>query len=128
MKPTILAILMVLGLAACAYAVEPQDEATQEREYSPLEQRCIAKWNIASYVLHNRDKYTEEEMLELLAQDWEDYKQIPHFKYHAYVDMQRLIRDAYRRSGKEYKVSNATKEDIKAFVDYEVQTCLWQGF
>ena len=111
--------LFVATLLAGLTAVGAQE---QTRKQTLCEQKGI----VTAYSLAHRDEFTEAEMLEILKEDWEtSLSEL--FGFASYVDMQRIVRDNYRKFGKRYKVAN-DKDAITERILYETSECWKYGF
>lgn len=92
----------------------------------PHHQYCLQKADYARAVMRNRgpESQAEEEIAERIASLEKSYRHpksnMPHY---GHVDMQRLVRDAYRINGGEYR-----RNDPTVFAGRELNRCLEQGF
>ena len=87
---------------------------------------CDTKANFFHSVIEARGEVgdAEEEMnkvLQALKDEWE--KQGVTIPHHLHVDLQRWTRDAYRLSGDDYRVQDATKYSMNVF-----KSCMELGF
>ena len=117
-KWTLSAILMALCMAFVT--------ATAQETMTRKEALCERKGIVTVYSLVHRDEFTEKEMLTLLQEDWEG-SMSEMFGFASYVDMQRIIRDNYRKFGKNYKYAD-DEETIKQRTVREVYDCKKYGF
>ena len=90
---------------------------------------CTVKINLVRYAMANRDVRTEEDMLKVADGQWTYYnKKYPEeFSGATYVDMQRIVRDAYRINSGRYRRPN-TQETLDKFVVDEMEYCITSGF
>lgn len=100
--------------------------ATAQETMTRKQALCEQKGNVTVYSLLHRDEYTEAEMLALLQEDWEG-SMSEMFGFASYVDMQRIIRDNYRKFGKTYKYAN-DDDTINMRMKREVRDCVKYGF
>jgi len=100
--------------------------ATTAEEMTRKQALCERKGIVTVYSLVHRDEYTEKEMLALLHEDWENSLN-ELFGFASYVDMQRIIRDNYRKFGKTYKIAN-DEDTIEMRMRQEIYDCDRYGF
>jgi len=123
---TILLMLLSPMLANAFWA----DENGNEIVPPEMRDRCFAKGDVAVFAYRYRDKMTEDRMLEYLDYNWSNtWSKVEGMHYSTYVDMQRIIRDAYRKNRKgEYKKDCCT-EDIEAVEAIDVMNeCLSSNY
>lgn len=99
-------------------AIIPQD----------IKDRCLAKGEVTLFAYSNRDKLTLSETLEVFEREWNDvWSQNPNISWATHVDMERIIRDAYRTdSTGSYKRECCTEEVIDAQALHEMQQCVYR--
>jgi hypothetical protein len=100
--------------------------AVTAEEMTRKQALCERKGIVTVYSLVHRDEYTEAEMLTLLQEDWEG-SMSKLFGFASYVDMQRIIRDNYRKFGKTFKIAN-DEETIDTRMKREINDCIKYGF
>ena len=90
---------------------------------------CTVKLNTINITMKHRDAYSEEEALESAAKRWEFFnkKQPENFSYATYVDMQRLVRDVYRKNSGKYRRPN-TQEYLDEYLMDEFEYCIRSEF
>ncbi len=100
---------------------------TTAEEMTRKQALCERKGIVTVYSLAHRDEYTEKEMLALLQEDWEG-SMSELFGFASYVDMQRIIRDNYRKFGNtEFRIAN-DEDTIRNRMRQEVNDCIRYGF
>ncbi len=117
--PLAIAFVLFLGLVSVSvvHSYETKD---------PFHKYCLAKAEYARLVMRSRgpEEQAKEEIAERIASLEERYRQpgttLPH---HSHVDMQRIVRDAYRINGGKYR-----RNDPTVFAGRELNACLEQGF
>ena len=87
MRFSLIVLLLALSYAAMSATVDQEDGYTV----------CDFKGDVAASVYLNRNKATVKTMLLAMKRDWDDHK-ADDWPYAAYVDSERIIRDAYRKS------------------------------
>ena len=101
----------------------------QAQNIDPL---CHAKALVAQYAYTYRDKQPVDAALKMIEDEWalhrEDGGRWIDFDYATYVDMQRIIRDAYRKSGGKFRRECCTKEAIIEQMRKAYWSCKRQGF
>lgn len=75
-----------------------------------LKDLCQFKMDVTTTVYARRDQYSQEQMLKNLEYQWTQ-RQTKSWPHASYVDSQRIIRDAYRKSGGEY-IRDCCTDDI----------------
>lgn len=75
------------------------DPETGKRLITVVEKtRCTAKGNVTMFVYRHRNDLSQREMFGKFNESWNDtWSKIPSIQTATYVDMQRIIRDAYRK-------------------------------
>ena len=122
---TILSLLAFFILATLP--IVNQSAAADEIEIpQALEDTCRAKGDVTAFVYEHRDRMSEEAALDLLESEWEnEWSQNPNIKWATYLDMQRILRDAYRtNSNDQYKRECCTDEIIERETVGEMIACL----
>ncbi len=95
---------------------------TTAEEMTRKQALCTQKGAVTAFSLVHRDEYTEDEILGVLEEDWEDSLS-KQFEFASYVDMQRIIRDNYRKFGSRgYRIAN-DQETIESRIAREVYDC-----
>ena len=117
------AILMtLLSVSSHAY---PVDEEGNPIIPQTVMDTCMAKGDVTMFTYRHRDHVTEQRMLEILDFNWsETWNKNPNIRHITYVDMQRIIRDAYRtdRNGK-YKRDCCTDAVEEERTNHELYVC-----
>ena len=137
MKKIIAALLGALLVVTISFARGISYEIYEDREKGILlgviegepNRLCTIKINLVRYAMANRDKREEEEILKFAEGQWTYYnKKYPdEFSGATYVDMQRIVRDAYRINSGKYRRPN-TQEALSKFVVDEMEYCIQSGF
>ena len=112
--------------------VIPRDaHATAADEYITIEiptelvDTCVAKIEVTSFTYEHINTVSEKDTLAVLAKDWStDWSKNPTIKHATYVDMQRIVRDAYRRQEKG-RINSETRTTRS---DTELINCIGYGF
>ena len=126
----VLAVIVLVAFARpgnCAEAPEIIEiDGEIYVEITPaVQERCAAKGDVTVFTYRHRDFISEERMLEILQQNWDDtWSKSPNIKEHTYVDMQRIVRDAYRtkRDGS-YRRECCTDEAEAEYAIRELEAC-----
>jgi len=117
-----------LGLASALQPIMayPADEEGKLLVPIDLANRCQVKAEVTSFVYKHRHEFTEEQILSDLHDDWDNvYSKKSYLPWHSFVDMQRIIRDAYRKDANgEYIRDCCTEEVINEKANLEYQLCL----
>lgn len=116
-------LLKAPALAFCLAVSLPLCSGTISQETKDL---CNAKMGVAEFTYTHRNQMTKDQMVQVLEKSWGgDWAH----KHHAsYVDMHRIIEDAYRKLGAEYRRQCCTEKVIKAEVLREARACVIEGF
>jgi len=116
-------LLKASTLAICLAASLPLHSETISQETKDL---CNAKMGVAEFVYTHRDQMTKDQMMQVLENTWGgDWARE---RYASYVDMQRIIEDAYRKLGTEYRRECCTNPIIQTEMLREGRACLVDGF
>lgn len=117
--------LLVFPLAASAYPVDADGNAIIPE---PIKQRCLAKGEVTLFVYKHRDLLTIEQTLNVMVEDWEGaWSKNPNIPWATRVDMERIIRDAYRTdSNDEYIRECCTEEIAEQQAVTEMRQCVYQ--
>ncbi len=114
MKPFQLFVALILFVTT-AVALASEVEIT-------ISETCKAKGDVRLFMHGHLDKITQEQALQLLERDWEqDWKHIEGIRWASYVDMQRIVRDAYREGP-------IPQEEAEMDTVREMVMCMKQGF
>lgn len=91
---------------------------------------CNAKGDVTAYAYAHRPKMNEEQMLKVLEESWfGTWIKLDQVKHSTYIDMQRIIRDAYRTNNKgEFRNECCTMEVTVEQVRREMEECFWYEF
>lgn len=125
----ILLTLLLALFVSQAYAF-PVDENGKRIITMAERERCGAKGDLTMFVYRHRDMMSQDDMMLIFQNDWDvDWSKKKSITHTSYVDMQRIIRDAYRtdRSG-EYIRGCCTKEIEESRTVNELTACLNQGY
>lgn len=127
MKAIYFALLVMLSVGAYAY---PVDENGDRMITIPEKLRCQAKGDVTLFVYERRDEFTEEQAFEFLEKAWNaTWSDVPSIQTATYVDMQRIIRDAYRTNGRgEFRQECCTEEIAEKQTMKVLKQCLLFGF
>lgn len=119
---------MLVFYFVCVY---PHVQAGQHRMFDGewvqvpenVVEACDAKADVTAFTYGERDTYTQEEMMTILANNWRD--NWAHLKHATYVDMQRIVRDAYRTDKKgKYNRPCCNTEIELAWAYLETDSCM----
>jgi len=116
-------VAATLSMAVNAYSVDSEGKLLIPSSVTKI---CSAYSNITEYTYTNRDEFSEGEMLVFLEMNWlEGYSRDKLFKHYDYVDMQRIVRDAYRtqRNGT-YRRECCKEPIVLAQVNKTLETCV----
>lgn len=111
--------LMVL-IFSLSYAVLAE---TVKDEYTV----CDFKGDVAASVYLNRNDYPLQEFLRTVKEDWKEHSK-DDWHYASYVDSERIIRDAFRKSSGKYRRDCCTPEISAARGAKAISDCQWNGF
>lgn len=90
---------------------------------------CNAKGDLAILAYENRETAPIANILMTLHHDWKYVWSTKGVTHASYVDMQRIVRDAYRKNNDGVYITSAeTQDEILATVDKEVGNCLESKF
>ena len=117
MRPLFAALLFLATSVVFAQTFTRED-LTED----PLVALCTAKGDVTAFVYENRDKLTIEQQFKLLRKDW-DETWSDQFAWATFVDMNRIINDAYRMSGGKYRRKCCTSIAIEIQVQDELSHC-----
>lgn len=125
-------ILLITLIPVCSYNACANDLVIETDHVVPVEVRklCEPKGEVAVFAYRYRNKMSQATMLVKLENDWnKTWSSIPLMPRSAYVDMQRIIRDAYRtdRDG-EYIKECCTKDIEAAAAVNEITQCAYSLF
>ena len=92
----------------------------------PLQDRCSAKADVTAFTYIHRHQLQENQMLMFLERDWRKiWSQNSNFTHATYLDMQRIVRDAYRKDKKgKYQVECCDNEEEIDYARNELLRCL----
>lgn len=86
---------------------------------------CNFKGDLAMFAYENRKTTPIDHVLLTLRHDWKYVWSTKGVTHSSYVDMQRIVRDAYRKTNDGHYVNKAdTEDEVLAVVDGEVGSCL----
>lgn len=111
-----LALIFSVAFNLLAYDVAPDDK---------FGQYCLDKASYAQSIMKGRSEPGEhhEEMREILGELEEVWRETETYPVYAYVDMQSIVRRAYRINGGKYR-----QQDPELFANNIFSECLGQGF
>ncbi len=111
-----LTLLFSIAFNVLAYEVAPNDK---------FGQYCLDKADYARSIVLGRSDPGEHhaEMREILSELEKVWREHDTYPVHAYVDMQAVVRRAYRMSNGNYRL-----QDEEEFADKIFSECLGQGF
>lgn len=114
---SLLSLMLLFSVAFNAFSYVLEDD--------PLGQFCLNKSAYAKALVLGRSDPGEhqKEMQFYLDKIEEQWRENDNYPTYAYVDMQRLVRKAYRINGDQYRHVNP-----EIFADNEFVSCLGQGF
>jgi hypothetical protein len=117
-------LLLLVTTIVNGYPVDSEGKAIIPE---PIKQRCIAKGEVALFVYKHRDMLTLEQVLETLEEDWESaWSKNPNIPWATRVDMERIVRDAYRTdSNNEYIRECCTEEVAEQQSVTEMRECVY---
>jgi hypothetical protein len=130
MKNWMLASLIFI-ISSVAVADGPLTYPTDKEGNSILPkhvtERCIAKGELTYYAYSVRNEQTEEYVLDVLEQEWNSrWYAIPEITWATHVDMQRIIRDAYRKdSSGNYIKDCCGDQAVEDATALEMQLCVY---
>ena len=116
--PLLLTLLLLsVGFNAMAYQLPGENNS--------LAKYCRSKAQYAKELIQSRGSTGDrnKEVAAQLRMLREKYEKSDGYPHHAYVDMQRIVRDAYRFQGDGYR-----RNDPEAFAAKEYYACLRQDF
>jgi len=109
-------------------AVFAQQVVSEEAELSPLERICLAKGNVTAFTYEHRDELSKEETFDILKREWKE-SWSDHVPYSSYVDMQRIINDAYRMNAQgKFRRPCCTEQEVTEQTKREIFACMGQKF
>ena len=121
---TLISTILFLG-ASYAGPIGPNGERLIPTD---LKETCTAKADAAMFTYRYRDTFSQEIMFKYMERDWrETWSKIPNIKYATYVDMQRIIRDAYRTDSSGKFIRSCCTNDIEEEQGIkEYASCIYQ--
>lgn len=114
MKIWTLASLLLITSTVFAYP-------TDENGNIIIPPACFAKGDAVLFTQQYRDKIPLEKALQVLERDWKESYSLKGIKRATYIDMQRIVRDAYREDP--ISLEAAEEEAIQ-----EIAACLHNGY
>lgn len=127
MKFLPLLALMLISMAAFAYEVDEEGHVLVSEQEKAI---CVAKGDVTMFVYQHRDEVSRSDAFEILDRDWnEAWKSIEGMSHATYVDMQRIINDAYRteRDGS-YRRDCCSEEIAEEETIKEILACIRDGY
>lgn len=123
MKTLMLISLLALSSAAFAWPIDINGKPLFPAN---MPASCEATGDVALFVYRHRDDISQEKALDILEDNWNGtWAKDPDLEHANYVDLQRLVRDAYRTdSSGEFKRECCTEEAVQNRTYGEVISCL----
>lgn len=88
-----------------------------------LIETCTAKGDVTLFTYKHRKMMPEEAMLEIVDAEWEGTWKHQPIKYATYVELQRIVRDAYRTDPNgEFR----RQQDAEFYTQAEIDLCMLQ--
>lgn len=89
-----LGVYMVFNPAYAYYPTDPDGNPMVPVNLAP---ECKARNDITIFAYDHRDQVTQDEALEIVKDNWnKTWSSVEGLEWHDYVDMQRIVRDAFR--------------------------------
>lgn len=124
---TIAIVTIGMGLLiGTARAYYPTDDHGNPLVPVNLNPECKARNDTAIFVYDHREQVTQDEALEIVEKNWTaTWSKTPGLQWSDYVDMQRIVRDAYRTDSRgEYVRECCNDELILVQVWKETFSCM----
>ena len=127
MKTILALILTIISLQVYAW---PVDQNGNRLITLDEKTRCVAKGDVTMFTYRHRDSIPLEKMLDIMQEDWDEvWSKEEAIKHATYVDMQRIIHDAYRTNNRGEFIRECCTEEIEQQrTGQEIILCINQGY